>query len=148
VRQRPKSQRLASDRDCRSFKDANGGSEECGPESCGRNRRRYRDCESPLVDAVGDTVNGKTAEKLIAKLMPGGLYALVVGAPRDARNYSAVKVVTVVATPHMKTLGFMAKAVRDGELVIPISRKLPLSKVGEAQAAAAEGGIGKVLLVA
>jgi NADPH:quinone reductase-like Zn-dependent oxidoreductase len=25
----------------------------------------------PLVDAVGDTVNGKTAEKLIAKLMPG-----------------------------------------------------------------------------
>jgi len=27
----------------------------------------------PLVDAVGDTVNGKTAEKLIARLMPGGL---------------------------------------------------------------------------
>ena len=96
----------------------------------------------PLVDAVGDTVNGKTAEKLIAKLMSGGLYASVVGATRDAGNSSAVKVVTVVATPDKKTLGFMAKAVRDGELVIPISRKLPLSKVGEAQAAAHEGGIG------
>jgi NADPH:quinone reductase-like Zn-dependent oxidoreductase len=47
-----------------------------------------------------------------------------------------------------KTLEFMAKAVRDGELVIPISRKLPLSKAGEAQVAAEEGGIGKVLLVA
>jgi hypothetical protein len=31
-----------------------------------------------LVDA--DTVNGKTAEKLIAELMPGGLYVSVVGA--------------------------------------------------------------------
>jgi NADPH:quinone reductase-like Zn-dependent oxidoreductase len=57
-------------------------------------------------------------------------------------------VVTVVATPDRKALEFMAKAVRDRELVIPISRKLPLSKVGEAQAAAEEGGIGKVLLVA
>ena len=33
----------------------------------------------PLVDAVADTVNGKTAEKLIAKLMPGGLYAQLSG---------------------------------------------------------------------
>jgi NADPH:quinone reductase-like Zn-dependent oxidoreductase len=57
-------------------------------------------------------------------------------------------VVTVVATPDRKALEFMAKAVRDGELVIPIRRKLPLSKVGEAQAVAEEGGIGKVLLVA
>ena len=48
----------------------------------------------------------------------------------------------------MKTLEFMVKALRGGELVIPISRKLPLSKVGEAQAAAEEGGIGNVLLVA
>ncbi len=32
----------------------------------------------PLVDAVGDTVNGKTAEKLIAKLMPGTSVAATV----------------------------------------------------------------------
>ena len=47
-----------------------------------------------------------------------------------------------------KTLEFMAEAVRDGKLVIPISRTLPLSKAAEAQAAAEKGGIGKVLLVA
>ena len=94
----------------------------------------------PLVDAVADTVSGKTAEKLIAKLMPGGVYASVVGAPRDAGNYSAVKVVTAVATPDRKTLEFMAKAVRDGELVIPISRKLPLSKVGESSSRRGGGG--------
>ncbi|HKM66544.1 MAG TPA: hypothetical protein VJX70_05200 [Candidatus Acidoferrum sp.] len=42
----------------------------------------------------------------------------------------------------------MPKAVRDGKLVIPISRKLPPSEVTEAQAAEEAGGIGKVLLVA
>ncbi len=41
-----------------------------------------------------------------------------------------------------------AEAVRDGKLVIPIGRKLPLSKAAEAQAAAEECGFGKVLLVA
>jgi len=41
----------------------------------------------------------------------------------------------------------MAEAVRDGKLVIPISRKLPLRNAAEAQAAAEMGGIGKVLLV-
>jgi len=56
--------------------------------------------------------------------------------------------VPVIAKPDTNTLQFMAGAVRDGELVIPISRKLPLSDAAEAQAAAEEGGIGKVLLVA
>jgi NADPH:quinone reductase-like Zn-dependent oxidoreductase len=46
-----------------------------------------------------------------------------------------------------ETLQFMAEAVRDGKLVIPISQKLPLSEAAEAQAAAEKGGIGKILLV-
>src|SRR5277367_976029 len=33
----------------------------------------------PPLDAVADTVGGKTAEKLIAKVEPGGVYASVVG---------------------------------------------------------------------
>ena len=102
----------------------------------------------PMLDAVADTVNGKTAEKLIAKVKPGGVFASVLGAPRNAENYPTVKVVPVYATSDAKTLQFMAEAVRDGKLVIPISRKLPLSQAAEAQAAAEEGGIGKVLLVA
>jgi NADPH:quinone reductase-like Zn-dependent oxidoreductase len=102
----------------------------------------------PLLDAVADTVNGKTAEKLIAKVKPRGVFASVLGAPQDAEKFPAVKVVPVYAAPDAKTLQFMAEAVRDGELVIPISRKLPLGNAGEAQAVAEEGGIGKVLLVA
>ena len=46
-----------------------------------------------------------------------------------------------------KTLEFMAAAVRDGKLVIPISQTLPLSEAAKAQAMAEKGG-GKILLVA
>ena len=102
----------------------------------------------PMLDVVANTVNGKTAEKLMAKVKPGGVFASVLGAPQNAAKFSSVKVVPVFATPDPKTLQFMAEAVRDGKLVIPISRKLPLSKASDAQAAAEKGGVGKVLLVA
>jgi NADPH:quinone reductase-like Zn-dependent oxidoreductase len=102
----------------------------------------------PPLDVVADTVGGKTAEKLIAKVKPGGVFASVLGAPQNAKQYPTVKVVPVYSTPDAKTLQFMAEAVRDGKLVIPISRKLPLSEAAEAQAAAEKGGMGKVLLVA
>jgi NADPH:quinone reductase-like Zn-dependent oxidoreductase len=100
------------------------------------------------LDAVADTVGGKTAEKLIAKVKPGGVYASVVEAPRNAAKYSSVKVVHVFSKFDRKTLEFMAEAVRDGKLVIPISQKLPLREAAEAQAAAEKGGVGKILLVA
>jgi NADPH:quinone reductase-like Zn-dependent oxidoreductase len=102
----------------------------------------------PPLDAVADTVGGKTAEKLIAKVKPGGVYASVVGAPQNAAKYPSVKVVPVFSKFDRKTLEFMAEAVRDGKLVIPISQKLPLSEAAEAQAAAEKGGVGKILLVA
>jgi len=102
----------------------------------------------PLLDAVADTVGGRTAEKLIAKVKAGGVYASVVEAPQNATKYPSVKVVHVFSKFDRGTLEFMAKAVLDGKLVIPISRKLPLSEAAEAQAAAEKGGIGKILLVA
>jgi NADPH:quinone reductase-like Zn-dependent oxidoreductase len=101
----------------------------------------------PPLDAVADTVGGRTAEKLIAKVKPGRVYASVVGAPQNAAEFPSVKVVTVFSKFDRKTLEFMAEAVRDAKLVIPISRTLPLSEAGEAQAAAEKGGIGKILLV-
>ena len=102
----------------------------------------------PPVDAVADTVGGRIAEKLIAKVKPGGVYSSVVGLPQNAAKYPSVKVVHVFSKFDRKTLEFMAEAVRDGKLVIPISLKLPLSKAAEAQAAAEKGGAGKILLVA
>jgi NADPH:quinone reductase-like Zn-dependent oxidoreductase len=102
----------------------------------------------PPLDAVADTVGGRTAEKLIAKVKPGGVYASVVRPPQNAAKYPSVKVVHVFSKFDRKTLEFMAEAVRDGKLVIPISRKLPLSEAAEAQAAAEKGEVGKILLVA
>src|SRR5271165_2478253 len=101
----------------------------------------------PPLDAVADAVGGRIAEKLIAKVKPGGVFASVLGAPQSAAKYPSVKAVPVYATPDAKTLQFMAEAVRDGKLVIPISQKLPLSEAAEAQTAAEKGGIGKILLV-
>ena len=101
----------------------------------------------PPLDAVADTVGGTTAEKLIAKVKSGGVYASVVGAPQNAANYPSVKMVPVYSKFDRNTLQFMAEAVRDGKLVIPISEKLPLSEAAEAQARAEKGGIGKILLV-
>jgi NADPH:quinone reductase-like Zn-dependent oxidoreductase len=100
------------------------------------------------LDAVADTVGGRTAEKLIAKVKPGGVYASVVGPPQNSAKYPSVKVVHVFSKFDRKTLEFMAEAVRDGKLVIPISQKLPLSEAAEAQATAEKGGAGKILLVA
>jgi NADPH:quinone reductase-like Zn-dependent oxidoreductase len=102
---------------------------------------------SPL-DAVADTVGGRTAGKMIAKVKPGGVFASVVGAPQDAAKYPSVKVVSVFSHFDRKTLEFMAAAVRDGKLVIPISERLPLSEAAKAQAEAEQGGSGKILLVA
>jgi NADPH:quinone reductase-like Zn-dependent oxidoreductase len=102
----------------------------------------------PPLDAVADTVGGRTAEKLIAKVKPVGVYASVVEAPQNAAKYPSVKVVHVFSKFDRKTLEFMAEAVRDGKLVIPISQKLPLSEAAEAQAEAERGGVGKILLVA
>jgi len=102
----------------------------------------------PPLDAVADAVGGRTAEELIAKVKPGGVFASVVGAPQNAAEYPSVKAVFVFSEFDRKTLEFMAEAVRDGKLVIPISLKLPLSEAAEAQAAAEKGGVGKILLVA
>ncbi len=101
----------------------------------------------PTLDAVSDAVGGRTAEKLIAKVKPGGAYASVVGAPQNAAEYPSVKVVPVFSKFDRKTLEFMAEAVRDDKLVIPISLKLPLSEAAKAQARAEKGGVGKILLV-
>jgi len=101
----------------------------------------------PPLDAVADAVGGRTAEKLIAKMKPEGVFASVLGAPQNAAKYPPVKVVFVFSKFDRKTLEFMAEAVRDGKLVIPISRKMPLSAAAQAHAAAEKGGIGKILLV-
>jgi NADPH:quinone reductase-like Zn-dependent oxidoreductase len=97
----------------------------------------------PPLDAVADTVGGRTAEKLIAKVKRGGVFATVLGAPQNAAQYPSVKVAPVFSKFDRKTLQYMAEAVRDGKLVIPISQTLPLIEAAQAHAAAEKVASGR-----
>ena len=101
----------------------------------------------PELDAVADTVNGKTGATLIGKVKGAGVFATVLGVPQNAKDYPSVKVVPVFATPDAKILLCMAQAVKGEKLRIPIGRKLPLKDAEQGHAAVAKGSAGKSLLV-
>jgi NADPH:quinone reductase-like Zn-dependent oxidoreductase len=100
------------------------------------------------VDAVADTVGGETAQTLLGKVKQGGVFASVLGPPRNAALHPTVRVVPVLAKPDPERMLKLAQAVAAKTLVIPIDRMIPLEDAGEGQAAAEKGGIGKVLLLA
>jgi NADPH:quinone reductase-like Zn-dependent oxidoreductase len=99
------------------------------------------------VDVVANAVRGKTAERLLSRVKPGGVFASVTGAPDNAKDFPSISVVPFVSKQDAKTLLYMAEAVSAGKLVIPIDRKLPLKDAREGHAAIEKGGIGKVLLL-
>jgi NADPH:quinone reductase-like Zn-dependent oxidoreductase len=101
-----------------------------------------------FVDAVADTVGRETAEKLLAKVKPGGVFATVVGAPGNAKMHPTLQIKAIRVQPDASMLRAMAEAVVAGKLTIPIDRMVPLSEAGEAHAAAEKGGVGKILLLA
>ena len=102
----------------------------------------------PSLDAVADTIAGKTAEKLLGKVRNGGVFVSTVAPPANAREFPSVKAVAFKSHPDAATLLLMGEAVRDGKLTIPISRKLPLKEAAAAHAAIEAGLGGKVVLLA
>lgn len=101
-----------------------------------------------VVDAVADTVGGKTGEALMGKVKQGGVFASVLGPPGNAKMNPTVQVKPVMAVPDAKKLRELAEDVAAKRFTIPIDRMIPLKDAGEGQAAAEKGGIGKVLLLA
>jgi NADPH:quinone reductase-like Zn-dependent oxidoreductase len=99
-----------------------------------------------MVDGVADTVGGKLGPKLLAKVKPGGIYGSVLGPPQDAALHPTVKIKAIQAHPDPKTIVHYAEALRDGKLVIPIERVMPLKDAAEAQAMTEKGGVGKIVL--
>ncbi|MFL6452045.1 MAG: NADP-dependent oxidoreductase [Bryobacteraceae bacterium] len=101
----------------------------------------------PELDAIGDTVAHEVIPKLIPKLKDGGVLGSVLGKHKDAEGRN-IRVEAFMATPDPSLLRQMADAVRDGKLVIPIARRMPLSQTGEAQRLAEQGSVGgKILLI-
>ena len=101
-----------------------------------------------FVHAVADTVGGATAEKLLAKVASGGVFASVVGPPGNAAMHPTVRVAPVVAVPDPGRMLQLAQKVVNGRLVIPIDRMIALADAAEGHAAAEKGGLGKILLLA
>jgi NADPH:quinone reductase-like Zn-dependent oxidoreductase len=101
-----------------------------------------------FLDAVADTVNHDTAEKLLSKVKQGGVFASVLGPPANAKLHPTVHIEAVRAAPDATALRTLAEDVLAGRFKIPIDRMLPLEKAAEGQAAVEKGGIGKVLLLA
>jgi NADPH:quinone reductase-like Zn-dependent oxidoreductase len=101
-----------------------------------------------FIDAVADTVNSETAQKLLGKVKQGGVFASVVGPPANAKMHPTVRIEPIQSKPDAVMLRVMAEDVAAGRLLIPIDRMVPLADTGEAQAAAEKGGIGKILLLA
>jgi NADPH:quinone reductase-like Zn-dependent oxidoreductase len=101
----------------------------------------------PQVDIVANTLRGKAATDLLAKVKDGGSFASVTGAPDGAEDYPKVRVVPFESKKNRADIAFIAAAVNAGKMTIPIDRREELRNAGIAQAAFAKGGIGKVLLV-
>lgn len=101
-----------------------------------------------FVDAVADTVGGKTAEALMGKVKQGGVFASVLGPPGNAKLNPTIRVVPVQVVPDAGALRTLAEDAAAKRFVIPIDRMIPLKDTAEGQAAAEKGGIGKVLLLA
>jgi NADPH:quinone reductase-like Zn-dependent oxidoreductase len=101
------------------------------------------------VDVVANTVRGKTAEKLLGKVKENGIFASVTGVPDNAKeDYPSVRCIAFVSKQDPNTLLYMARAVKDGRLKVPISKKLPLKDAHLGHIMVEKGSAGKILLVA
>lgn len=99
------------------------------------------------VDVVANAVGGKTAERLLGMVKPGGVFASATGVPPNAKDFPSIRTLAFKSKQDASTLSYMAAAVAAGKLVIPIDRRLPLKDAAVGHAAVEKGGIGKVLLV-
>lgn len=100
-----------------------------------------------FVDGVADTVDGRLAPKLLAKVKPGGTFGSVLGPPKNAELHPLVRIKPMTAHPQPETVVHYGAALRDGRLTLPITMVLPLSEAAEAQTLAEKGGSGKIVLV-
>ena len=100
-----------------------------------------------IVDAVADVIGGVTATKLIGKVRPGGCYGSTVGPPSNAALHPTVQVNAFMAHPDPKTYIHYGEAVRDGKLLLPIDRMMPLSEAAEAHSVGEKGVPGKIILL-
>jgi NADPH:quinone reductase-like Zn-dependent oxidoreductase len=101
----------------------------------------------PALDKAADLVGGPTAEAVLGKVKPGGIFATVLRPPRNAAQYPMVKVVAVQCVPNAAQLLMVGHAAAAGKLKLTIAARFPLAQAAKAHQAAEGHAAGKVLLV-
>jgi NADPH:quinone reductase-like Zn-dependent oxidoreductase len=101
----------------------------------------------PPIDVVANTVRGDTADKLLAKVKPGGTFASVTGAPSSAKQHPSIRVVAFKSKQSAESLRYVVEAVRTRRLSIPIADRLPLEDAARGHRLVEGGGAGKILLL-
>jgi len=99
----------------------------------------------PELDAVADTVGHEIIDQILPHIRKNGVLATVLGAPASAEGRD-LRVVPVWAQPDAARLEQLGREIAQGLFSIPISKKLKLSQIAEAQKLAERGGIGKIVL--
>ena len=100
------------------------------------------------VDVVANTVRGTTSELLLDKGRYDGTYGSVTGVLDSANSRLSVRAVAFDSKQDPRTLLYMAEAVRDGRLQLPISQTLRFKDSQQGHIAIEKGVAGKILLVA
>jgi NADPH:quinone reductase-like Zn-dependent oxidoreductase len=101
----------------------------------------------PTLDKAADLIGGPTAEAVLGKVKPGGIFATVLRLPRNAAQYPKVKVVAVQGVPNAAQLLVVGQAAAAGKLKLTIAARFPLAQAAKAHQAAEGHAAGKVLLV-
>jgi NADPH:quinone reductase-like Zn-dependent oxidoreductase len=99
----------------------------------------------PELDAVADMVGHETIDQLLPHIRKNGVLATVLGAPASAEGRD-IRVVPIWAQPDSLRLEELGREVARGLFSIPVSKRLKLSQIREAQSLAEKGGIGKIVL--
>lgn len=99
------------------------------------------------VDVVVNCVRGATAEQLLGKLKPGGVFSSLTGDPANAATRPDARFTAFSARPEPKHYALVAEGVADGKITIPIAQRFPLAQAAAAHATLEKGGSGKLLLL-
>jgi NADPH:quinone reductase-like Zn-dependent oxidoreductase len=97
------------------------------------------------LDAVADTIGRDVIDRLLPRIKKNGILATVVGKPNSADGYD-VQVHEVWSEPDAKRLQQLAAEVARGAFTIPISKRLKLAEIRQAQELAEKGASGKVVV--
>ena len=84
-------------------------------------------------------------DRILPRLKKKGILATVVGKPNSADGYD-IQVNEVWSEPDAKRLLQLAAEVVRGAFTIPISKRLKLAEIRQAQELAEKGASGKVVL--